>query len=82
MKNIIETCISKIKREDIINFANKNNLNVSEDEINFVYSFIKNEGVSVLNNPNSFDITLYKNKFSNENYLFLKEYIDKYKNII
>lgn len=82
MNNLITSYVNKMQKEDIINFAKKNNLVVSEAEIDFVYSFIKSHHQEVLKNPESFDITLYKNQFSNENYQFIKNLIDKYKRMI
>lgn len=82
MNNLICSYINKMQKEDIIKFAKKNNLVVSDAEIDFVYSFIKNHHQEVLKNPDSFDITLYKNQFSNDNYLFIKNLIDKYKRMI
>lgn len=82
MHNLITSYIKTLKKEDIINFAKKNNLTVTDKEIDFVYSFIKNNHQEVLKNPNSFDITPYKNEFSNDNYNFLKNLIDKYKKMI
>lgn len=82
MNNLITSYVNKMKKEDIIKFANKNNLVVSNEEIDFVYSFIKTHHQEVLNNPESFDITLYKNQFSNDNYQFIKNLVDKYKRMI
>lgn len=82
MYNLITSYINSLKKEDIINFAKKNNLTVTDKEIDFVYAFIKNHHQEVLKNPQSFDITPYKSEFSNDNYLFLKNLIDKYKKMI
>lgn len=82
MINLITNYINKLTKEDIINFAKKNNLNPSEKEIDFVYTFIKSNYKSVINNPSSLDITPYKNNFTEENYLFLNNLINKYKNIL
>ncbi len=82
MINLIEPFIKKLSKEDILNFAHKNNLSISEHELDFVYSFIKSNYATVLKNPNSFDIAIYKNEFSNENYLFLKNLIEKYKKMV
>lgn len=82
MNNLITSYVNKLKKEDIINFAHKNNLVVSDQEIDFVYSFIKNNHQEVLKNPNAFNLDLYKNQFSNDNYIFLKNLIDKYKRMI
>lgn len=82
MYNLIEAFVNKMKREDIINFAHKNNLTITDHEIDFVYSFIKSNYQSVLKNPNSFDLALYKNEFSVDNYHFLENLINKYKKMV
>lgn len=82
MSNIIENFILNLKKEDVIKFANKNNLKVTDHEIDFVYSFIKSNYKQVLKNPNSFDLAIYKNNFSNENYLFLNNLINKYRRFL
>ena len=82
MINLIEPFIKKLSKDDILSFAHKNNLSISEHELDFVYSFIKSNYATVLKNPNSFDIAIYKNEFSNENYLFLKNLIEKYKKMV
>lgn len=82
MYNIVSNYVNIMKKEDIINFAKKNNLNVTPSEIDFVYIFIKNNYQTILKNPKNFDITMYKDKFSPENYLFLEKLINKYKRMI
>lgn len=82
MNNIISNYVERLTKEDIIKFANMNNLSVSDSEIDFVYTFIKRNYKNVLNNPNSFNLSLYREKFSEDNYLFLEHLIKKYKNFI
>ncbi|MCH5166486.1 MAG: DUF2624 family protein [Erysipelotrichales bacterium] len=82
MNNIITKYVSIMKKEDIINFANKNNLKVTNSEVDFIYTFIKNNFEHYLKNPESFDITQYKNRFSPENYEFLVNLVNKYKRMI
>lgn len=82
MNNIIENFIINMKRDDIVKFAKKNNLTATDNEIDFVYSFIKNNYKEVLNDPNRFDITLYKNNLSSDNYNFINNLINKYKKMI
>ena len=52
MNNIISNYVERLTKEDIIKFANMNNLSVSDSEIDFVYTFIKRNYKSVLNNTN------------------------------
>lgn len=78
MNNLIETYINKLTKQDILNFAIKNNLKVTDEELDFVYNFIKYNYKTVLNNPNSFNLSNYKNNFSSENYNFINSLISKY----
>lgn len=82
MYNIVKSYVSIMQKEDIRKFANKNNLTTTNEEIDFIYDFIKNNYEYILKNPNSFDINKYKDKFSNENFLFLTTLINKYKRMI
>ncbi len=82
MSNIIENFIINLKKDDILKFANKNNLKTTDKEIDFVYSFIKSNYKQVLNNPTSFSLAPYKNNFSNENYIFLNNLINKYRRFL
>lgn len=82
MLNVVKNYVSIMKKEDIIKFANKNNLKVSEGEIDFIYKFIKENYEYYLKNPNMLDLSKYKDKFSCENYAFLNNLINKYKRMI
>lgn len=82
MYNIVKSYVSVMKKEDIRKFAIKNNLVATNEEIDFIYDFIKNNYEHVLKNPNSFDINKYKDRFSNENFIFLTTLINKYKRMI
>ena len=78
MNYLIEAYVNKLTKQDILNFASKNNLNVTNEELDFVYNFIKYNYKTVLNNPNSFNLSNYKNNFSSENYNFINSLISKY----
>lgn len=78
MNYLIEAYVNKLTKQDILNFASKNNLNVTNEELDFVYKFIKYNYKTVLNNPNSFNLSNYKNNFSSENYNFINSLISKY----
>lgn len=82
MYNIVKNYVTVMKKEDIRHFANKNNLTTTNEEIDFIYDFIKNNYEHILKNPSSFDINNYKDKFSNENFIFLTTLINKYKRMI
>lgn len=82
MYNIVKNYVSVMKKEDIQKFAIKNNLTVTKEEIDFIYDFIKNNYEYVLKNPHNFDINKYQNKFSQENFIFLTNLVNKYKRMI
>lgn len=86
MFNIIERYIDKLSIEDVNNFAIKNNIYLSHEELNFTYAFIKKNWQPILSNPNMLNLDRYKDKFSEENLLkikkLFKEYSIKYKNYL
>ena len=65
--------------DTINNFAVKNNIHLSDNELEFIYSYIKNNYLKVIDNPDELDISLYKNKFSEENYIKINNLITEYK---
>ncbi len=71
-----------MNKNDINNFAIKNNIYLNNNELNYIYSFIKNNYQELIDNPSNFNIDNYKDKFTNENYLkinnLIKEYKEKY----
>lgn len=82
MLNLIEPYINNITKNDINSFALKNNINLSNNELEFIYNFIKNRYKEVLNNPNNFSLTKYKNNFSNENFVKINGLINRYKMLL
>ena len=82
MLNMIEPYIKSIEKEDINNFANKNNINLNNNELDFIYNFIKSKYKEIIDNPNSFDFTKYKTHFSNENFIKINGLINKYKMLL
>lgn len=82
MNRLITYYINNLTYEQIIEFANKNNINLSYEELNFVYTFIKQNGSKAVENPNNFDISKYKNKFSEENFNKINILINKYKSFL
>lgn len=78
MKNLIENYIRNLTKEDINNFALKNAIYLDEKELNFTYNFIKNNYQEILNDPNRFDYSKYKEYFSYNNYEKIVSLIKKY----
>ncbi|MEG0794213.1 MAG: hypothetical protein RSG95_00260 [Bacilli bacterium] len=77
MYNIIERYMAKLTIEDINNFAITKNANLSEDELKFTYEFLKKNWKEIIKNPNIFNIDRYKDKYSKENFVKIKQlYLD------
>ena len=82
MYNIIERFINNMTIDDINNFALKKGVNLSQNELEFTYNFIKQNYKTILNNPKLLDLERYKNKYTKENFekisKVFQEYFQKY----
>ena len=74
--------IKILTQKDIFDFATKYNIYLNKSELNFVYNFVKNNNQEILNNPKSFNLSLYKKEFSEENYTKLINLYNKYSNYL
>ena len=81
MNNIIKMYIDKLTKDDIKSYISKNNYNVSDNDINTIYFYIKNYTDEFFNNP---DIILNKIKrdISNSTYIIIINLYNKYKSYI
>lgn len=66
------------KKEDVKNFALQKRVNLTEEELNFTYEFIKKNWQDILKNPKALQLERYKNKFSEENFNKIKKIFDEY----
>ncbi len=86
MYNIIERYMEKLTKEQVNAFALKNNVFLSEEELDFTYLFVKKNWATVIANPNALNLDRYKDKFSEENLSkikkLFKEYSIRYKNFL
>lgn len=78
MYNIIERYMAKLTKDDINNFALSKNCELSPEELDFTYVFIKKNWQEIIKNPNVFDIDRYKSKFSEENFKKVKQVYKEY----
>ena len=67
-----------MRREDIVKFCNIKGLNVSDNEIDIVYNYIKNDYKRFFNNPMGV-INEVKLKVSNNTFNEIMKLYDKYK---
>ena len=65
--------------EDINFFAIKNNIILDKKELEFIYNFIKKNYLVILNDPNNFSLSRYKDNFSEENYNKIEKLLNEYR---
>lgn len=80
-KYIIMEYIRKLNRNDIINFANKQGITLSNDEVETIYYYIKHEYKRILNKDESILVEA-KDKLNNNAYNYLEKLYYKYKDRI
>lgn len=78
MYNIIERYMAKITKDDVNNFAKSKNCNLSNEELDFTYTFIKKNWQDIIKNPAVFDIERYKHMYSETNYKKVKQVYQEY----
>ena len=82
MINMVEPYINNLTKKDINTFALNNNIKLNNNELDFIYNFIKTKYKDVLNNPNNFNLVKYKNNFSNENFIKINAIVNRYKMLL
>ena len=75
---IISKYLDNLTIDKLNILALDNNIYLSNEELLFSYNFIKNNYKEVLNNHSSFDISKYRNYYSEENFKKIKDLIDEY----
>lgn len=77
MFQLVKNYISKMSKEDLDNFAKKNDIYLNQEELDFLYRFVKKNYEAVWANPN-IDLTRYKKYFSEENFTKIINLISEY----
>lgn len=52
MEKMINSYVNKLTKNDIIKFADKNNITLTNDEIDIIFNTIKKDWQDLLHNPN------------------------------
>ena len=78
MFNIIGAYINKLTKDDVNKFAISKGANLSNEELEFTYSFIKKNWKDILKNPSIFDIERYSKYYSNDNFIKIKQVFNEY----
>ena len=82
MINIIKLYIQKLTISELQFYAEKQDIYLSEAELQFTYDFIKNNYDAVLSNPDNFNFENYQQHYSKENFIKINNLINKYKNYL
>lgn len=77
--NLIKNYVNTINKDDIINFAKKENFILNNEELDIIYTAIKNRCEEIYNNGINV-INEYKDKLNINTYDKLVELHDRYKN--
>lgn len=86
MYGLIKRYMSNLTSEQVRDFALKNNVTLSDEELEFTYQFVKKNWETVLRNPNLLNLERYKEKFSEENFQKIRKlfqfYYQKYGHLL
>lgn len=78
-KIILLNYIKRLTKQDIINFSLKQNINLTEEEINIIYYYIKNKYNDFFNGKEQILLSEIKTKVSPTTYNKILEYYELYK---
>jgi len=78
MYNFIKRYMNNLTKEQLNQFAIKNNVTLSEKELDFTYIFVLKNWELILRNPNLLKLERYKDQFSEENYKKIEQLIAFY----
>ncbi len=78
--NLVESTINKLSLNDIFNFASKSNINLSNEEAQFILSFLKSNWYILLKKQDISVLDKYKDNFSSDNFTKIRDNLLMYKN--
>ena len=78
MYNLVKRYVSNLTKDQVNDFALKNDIVLSQEELEFVYAFVKKNWEMIFRNPNLFHLERYKGQFSDENFKKIQKLIAIY----
>ena len=78
MYNLVKRYMDNLTIDQVRDFAIKNNVELSEDELTFTYDFVKKNWELIFRNPNLLNLERYKDRFSETNYQKIQKLIQFY----
>lgn len=80
--NIVDIYMNNLRKEDIINFALKKDIRLSNEELDFTYDFIKTHYKEIMKDKYKYNFKDYENNFSKENAEKINKLISEYINYL
>ena len=80
-KQVILDYLKDLKKDDIISYTKKQNIIITNNDIDTLYDYIKNNPNKIVNNPD-YSIKEIKSKVSINGYNVILEMYNKYKFLI
>ena len=80
MMMFAEMYINNMTMEQFNSMALDNGIKLNKNELDFSFNFIKSNWKEVLANHEDFDLSMYKDKFSDENFKKIEDLIKVLKN--
>ncbi len=74
--------IKRLKKQDIINFANNQNISLTDDEVDVIYDYVKNRYLDFLDGNREELLRELKSKVSCSTYSKILEYYQLYQDKI
>lgn len=78
--NIIDMYMQNLTKDKVKEVGLKNDIILNNNEVNFIYLYLKDNYQSLLRNKDNFSLEQYKTKFSEENFVKINNLIAKYIN--
>ena len=78
MQNLAAYYIRNLSKENLYELALKKEINLSMEELEFSYNFIKSNYETVLGNPTQFNFKNYEQHYTKENYEKIATLIETY----
>ena len=78
MYNLVKRYMENLSIEQVNDFATKNSVFLSENELNFTYTFVKKNLEMIFRNPNLLHLERYKEQFSPENFQKIQKLFTMY----
>lgn len=79
MKGLIKNYIDNLDIKTLKEFGIKNNINLSDNELNFVYNMIKENVMDILKDEKPY-LEILKKNINNNDYLKIEDLVSFYKN--